>query len=95
LHALATGLTLAISNFSVFDGLSLTQKDLSVKAIFSTPVSHRFDNIDIGLSQFSEFFRVRDFGGTLMVQMLPYQWPRETGKLALVSRACFINICAA
>jgi ubiquinone/menaquinone biosynthesis C-methylase UbiE len=75
--------------YSVVDGLSLPQKDLSVKAIFSAHVLQHLDNIDIGLSQFSEFFRVLDFGGTLMVHMPLYQWPRETGKLALVFKEMY------
>jgi ubiquinone/menaquinone biosynthesis C-methylase UbiE len=70
--------------YSVVDGFSLPQKDRSVKAVFSTHVLQHLDSVDIGLSYFREFFRVLDSGGTLMVHLPLYQWPRDTGRAALL-----------
>jgi SAM-dependent methyltransferase len=77
---------IAASNleYSVVDGLSLPHKDCSMRAIFSTHVLQHLDNVEIGLSYFSEFFRVLDAGGTLMVHLPLYQWPRENSFLTLV-----------
>lgn len=76
-------------NFSVIDGLHLPQADRSVKAIFSTHVLQHLDNTDIGFSYFREFFRVLDVGGTIMVHLPLYQFPRDTGVLGVVMRSLY------
>ena len=63
--------------FSAIDGLRLPQPDCSVKAIFSTHVLQHLDSEEIGLSYFREFFRVLDFGGTLMVHLPLYSFPPD------------------
>lgn len=70
--------------FSVIDGIHLTQPDGSVKAVFSTHVLQHLDNIDVGFSYFREFYRVLDDGGTLMVHLPIYQFP--AGKIGLPMR---------
>lgn len=75
-----------IIEYSVINGFRLPHKDCSVKAIFSTHVLQHLDNVDVGLSYFREFYRVLDGGGTLMVHMPLYQWPRERSGAASVFR---------
>jgi ubiquinone/menaquinone biosynthesis C-methylase UbiE len=75
--------------FSVIDGLHLPQKDFSVKAVFSTHVLQHLDNVEIGYSYFREFYRVLDSGGTIMVHLPLYQFPAETGRVAVVMRMVY------
>jgi len=66
--------------FAVTDGSHLPQADGSVSAIFSTHVLQHLDSEQIGLSYFREFFRVLDVGGTIMVHLPLYQFPKDSGK---------------
>jgi ubiquinone/menaquinone biosynthesis C-methylase UbiE len=75
--------------FFVVDGIHLPQPDGSVRAIFSTHVLQHLDNVNIGLLYFHEFFRVLDFGGTIMVHLPLYEWPHERGKLGTLFRSLF------
>lgn len=63
--------------FSIVDGIHLPLADCSVNSLFSSYVLQQVDSIDIGLSCFREFFRVLDFGGTMMVQLPLYEWPTD------------------
>ncbi len=65
--------------FAVIDGLHLPQSNGSVKSLFSAHVLQHLDSVEIGLSYFSEFFRVLDAGGTLMVHLPLYQLPVDSG----------------
>jgi ubiquinone/menaquinone biosynthesis C-methylase UbiE len=72
--------------FSVIDGLILPQANCSVKAIFSTHVLQHLDNTSLGFCYFREFFRVLDEGGTIMIHLPLYQFPRETSSIATLMR---------
>jgi SAM-dependent methyltransferase len=72
--------------FSIIDGLHLPHGDCSVGAVFSTHVLQHLDSVDVGFSYFREFFRVLDGGGTMMVHLPLYLFPRDPAKLgALIS----------
>ena len=75
--------------FFVVDGIHLPQPDRSVRAIFSTHVLQHLDNVNIGLCYFREFFRVLDFGGTIMVHLPLYEWPRKGRQLGTLFKALF------
>ena len=62
--------------FSIIDGLHLPQSDGSVKGVFSTHVLQHLDSVDVGYSYFREFFRVLDAGGTIMVHLPIYEFPK-------------------
>lgn len=62
-------------SFSVIDGIHLPQTDRSVKAVFSTHVLQHLDTAEVGFAYFREFYRVLDWGGTLMVHLPLYQIP--------------------
>lgn len=61
--------------FSVNDGVRLPLTDCSVTSLFSTHVLQHIDSQDLGFSYFREFFRVLNFGGTLMIHLPLYQLP--------------------
>jgi SAM-dependent methyltransferase len=62
--------------FAEIDGIHLPHRDASVTAIFSTHVLQHLDCTDIGYSYFGEFFRVLSSGGTLMIHLPLYDFPR-------------------
>jgi SAM-dependent methyltransferase len=72
--------------FSVIDGLHLPQCDGCMKAIFTTHVLQHLDNEDIGFAYFREFFRVLQPGGTIMVHLPVYQFPKDAGSFGALLR---------
>lgn len=85
--ALAQGAVNSNVRFAVIDGLHLPFPDHSVKAVFSTLVLQHLDVVEIGYAYFREFFRVLDEGGTLMVQLPLYQFPRGPKVIAALMLA--------
>jgi SAM-dependent methyltransferase len=75
--------------FAIIDGLHLPHGDGSVRAIFSTHVLQHLDSVDLGYSYFREFFRVLDEGGTMMVHLPLYQFPRDPAKLGSLMSAIY------
>ncbi len=67
--------------FFVTGGLALPQADGSVKAIFSTHVLQHLDSAQIVSLYFTEFFRVLEPGGTIMIHVPLYEWP-GAGRIA-------------
>jgi ubiquinone/menaquinone biosynthesis C-methylase UbiE len=63
--------------FSLIDGLNLPWNDRSVHSIFSTHVVQHVDNVEIGYRYFREFYRVLDYGGSIMIHLPVYQFPRD------------------
>jgi ubiquinone/menaquinone biosynthesis C-methylase UbiE len=75
--------------FSVIDGLHLPHGNCFVKAIFSTHVLQHLDSVELGFSYFREFYRVLDVGGTIMIHLPLYQFPRNTGALGVLLRSFY------
>ena len=75
--------------FCLTDGLDLPQADCSVKAVFSTHVLQHLDTAQIALDYFREFFRVLDFGGSIMIHVPIYEWP-GTGRIAKLLRTIHV-----
>lgn len=77
--------------FTVIDGIHLPQPDASIKAVFSAHVLQHLDNCSVGYAYFREFYRVLDFGGTLMVHLPLHMYPRNP--LMQVMRGAYAWAC--
>jgi SAM-dependent methyltransferase len=64
--------------FSLIDGLHLPQAEGSVSSVFSTHVIQHVDTKEIGYAYFREFYRVLEKGGTIMVHLPLYMFPRDS-----------------
>ncbi|MBZ5673653.1 MAG: class I SAM-dependent methyltransferase [Acidobacteriia bacterium] len=85
--------------FGLTDGIKLPYQDRFVKAIFSTHVLQHLDSSRVVLEYFREFFRVLDSGGTIMIHVPLYAWPK-VGRIAwflenAVNTALAVSQCLA
>jgi len=62
--------------FHLGNGAKIPLDDKSVTAVFSCHVFQHFDNLHVGRENFREIYRVLAAGGTAMIHLPVYSWPR-------------------
>lgn len=79
--------------FILTKGIVLPLEDQTVDAVFSTHVFQHFDSVSDACLIFEECYRIMSAGGTLLIHLPIYQWPKSNTRIyqTLYKLRCIVS----